>query len=147
MQQSPSLQGLGPSHLGQLLAEPEVLLAEFTKGLRPLSTTVLLFGPLLAKLGPQGFHISLQFHSSGLPLSTPGCQSSTKLMILLLQPLCGGGKRSHLRLEQTRRQRWGVGVGQTPRASVKEVSLYKADRKAKSTSVRGRKSEMKPRES
>lgn len=92
------------SHLGQLLAEPEVLLAELAEGPRPLTPTVLLLGALLSQLGPQGLHIPFQLHSSGFPFGAPRCQAPAELMVLLLQPLWGPGQRE-VRLDRTQTQR------------------------------------------
>lgn len=81
--------GSGSSHLGQLLAEPEVLFAEFTEGPSPLPAAVLLLRTLLSELGPKGLHVPLQFHCPGLPLGSPGCQAPAQFMVLLLQLLWG----------------------------------------------------------
>lgn len=93
--------GLGLSHLGQLLAEPQVLLAELPEGLGSLSPTVLLLRALFSKLGPQGLHIPLQLHSPGLPLSSPCGQAPAELVILLLQPLWGQDRRSERGRDET----------------------------------------------
>ena len=85
----PRAPGSGSSHLGQLLAEPEVLFAEFTEGPSPLPAAVLLLRTLLSELGPEGLHVPLQFHCPGLPLGSPGCQAPAQFMVLLLQLLWG----------------------------------------------------------
>ena len=109
--------GSGPSHLSQLLAEPEVLLAELAEGPCPFSPTVLLLRALLPKLGPQGLHVPLQLHGPGLPLGSSGCQASPELMVLLLEPLWGPGQRDRGREAPIRlgRHREMAMEGQTPR--------------------------------
>ena len=87
---SPRAPGSGSSHLGQLLAEPEVLLAEFTEGPSPLPAAVLLLRTLLSELGPKGLQVPLQLHCPGLPLGSPGCQAPAQFMVLLLQLLWAG---------------------------------------------------------
>ena len=110
--------GSGSSHLGQLLAEPEVLFAEFAEGPSPLPATVLLLGTLLPKLSPKGLHVPLQLHCPGLPLGSPGCQAPAQFMVLLLQLLWGRDRDGTVRLEgmQSNRQRPGGGRGE-PRGS------------------------------
>lgn len=85
----PLEKGSRQPYLGQLLAEPEVLLAELPECPGPLAPTVLLFRALLPQLGTQCLHVPLQLHGPCLPLGSPGFQPPAQLMVLLLQLLRG----------------------------------------------------------